>query len=190
MSLCIKNSIQSGPVWFHHADHDTENAGVHRKVHLKMCSFSVVVSVFNISPPYREVCFLSTPSGGLAGSPSIQLGSPRSYTFALTFYVLMKTLWDKVCSSRCVPLFVSSSRETTIMLLHIFDQSNILCSFCCKTTDRPSVFLLTLCGFGWYKVLQSREQASRDKPPMMGHSTSLPCPGSKQLELQHKCFFF
>lgn len=161
-----------------------------QKVHLKMCSLSAVVSVFSFSPPYREVCFLSTPSGGQAGSSSIQLGSPRRYTFAWTFYMLLKTLWDKVCSSCCAPQFVSGSRDTTIMLLHVFDQSNILCSFCCKTTDRGSVFLLTLCGSGWCKVLQSREQASRDKPPMMGHSTSLPCPGSKQLEMLHRFFFF
>lgn len=161
-----------------------------QKVHLKMCSLSAVVSVFSFSPPHRKVCFLSAPLGGQAGSSSIQLESPRRYTFALTFYMLLKTLWDKVCSSCCAPQFVSGSRDTTIPLLHIFDQSNILCSFCCKTTDRGSVFLLTLCGFGWCKVLQSREQASRDKPPMMGHSTSLPCPGSKQLELLHSCCLF
>lgn len=160
-----------------------------QKVHWKVCSLSAVVSVFSFSPPHREVCFLSTPSGGQAGSSSIQLESPRRYTLALTFYMLLKTLWDKVCGSCCAPAFVSGSRDTTILLLHIFDQSNFLCSFCYKTTDRGSVFLLTLCGFGWCKVLQSIDQASRDKPPMMGHSTSLPCPGSK-LELLHSCCCF
>lgn len=119
-----------------------------QKVHLKMCSLSAVVSVFSFSPPHREVCFLSTPSGGQAFSSSIQHGSPRRHTFALTFYMLLKTLRDNVCCSCCAPQFVSGSRGTTIPLLRFFDQSNILCSFCCKTTDRGSVFLLTLCGFG------------------------------------------
>lgn len=119
--------------------------------------------------------------------------SNSGLAFALTFYMLLKIRWDKVCSSCCAPQFVSGSWDTTITSLHVFDQSNILCSFRCKTTDRWSVFLLALCGFVWCKVLQSREQASRDKPPMIGHSTSLPCPGSKQLELLHRffvCFFF